>query len=408
MTTQGDVMIRKLRLAALALVVTAFAQSADGRAEDWSSVLERAAGQTVHWNAWGGDDLINDYIAWVGMRVRVLHDVEVVHVKLGDTADAVGRVVAEKAAGRSGGGSVDLIWINGENFRTMKEQDLLFGPFTDRLPNFDLVDVENKPTTVVDFTVPTDGLESPWGMAQFALMHDGARLPEPPRTIRAIADFARTHPGRFTYPAPPDFVGTTFLKHVLIELVDDTERLQRPVDEEALAELARPMWDWLEDVRPHLWRQGRVHPVSAAAQHQLLDDGEVDISMAFSPAAASRFIAAGRLPDSVRSFILENGTIGNTHFVAIPFNASAKEGAMVVANFLLTPEAQARMQHPEIWGDGTVLDLDRLSAEERALFDDLPRGIATPPPEELTPVLLEPHASWMALIEQEWLRRFGS
>jgi putative thiamine transport system substrate-binding protein len=47
---------------------------------------------------------------------------------LTDTAEAVARVVAEKAAGRTEGGSVDLIWINGENFAAMKEQDLLFGP----------------------------------------------------------------------------------------------------------------------------------------------------------------------------------------------------------------------------------------------------------------------------------------
>ena len=64
--------------------------------------------------------------------------------------------------------------------------------------------------------------------------------------------------------------------------------------------------------------------------------------MAFNPAEASAAIEAGRLPETVRTFILEDGTIGNTHFVAIPFNAAHKEGAMVVADFLLSPEAQAQ------------------------------------------------------------------
>jgi ABC-type uncharacterized transport system YnjBCD substrate-binding protein len=44
-------------------------------------------------------------------------------VKLDDTANAVAKVLAEKAAGKNEGGSVDLIWINGENFASMKRQE---------------------------------------------------------------------------------------------------------------------------------------------------------------------------------------------------------------------------------------------------------------------------------------------
>ena len=88
--------------------------------------------------------------------------------------------------------------------------------------------------------------------------------------------------------------------------------------------------------------------------------------MAFNPADASAAISAGRLPETVRTFVLEDGTIGNTHFVAIPFNAAHAAGAMVVADFLLSPEAQARKQDPRVWGDGTVLDLAALAPEDRA------------------------------------------
>ena len=73
------------------------------------------------------------------------------------------------------GGSVDLIWINGENFAAMKNAGLLYGPFAESLPNFRFVDVEGKPTVRSDFTVPVDGLESPWGMAQIVFIYDTAR-----------------------------------------------------------------------------------------------------------------------------------------------------------------------------------------------------------------------------------------
>jgi putative thiamine transport system substrate-binding protein len=392
-------------ISTLALMLLA---SGPAVADGWDDTLAAARGQTVYWNAWGGDEQINAYIAWVGAELQKRAEVEVIHVKLTDTGEAVARVLAEKAAGRSAGGAVDLIWINGENFAAMKAEDLLFGPFVEALPSFAYVDAEGKPTTLVDFTVPTDGLEAPWGMAQFVFVYDGAVVDSPPRSIPALLDWARAHPGRFAYPAPPDFIGSTFLKHVLIELTADPALLQRPVAEADFAAVTAPLWQWLEEIRPYLWRQGATFPTSGPALHQLLDDREVDFSMAFNPAEASAAIAAGRLPESVRTFILEAGTIGNTHFVAIPFNAAHQAGAMVLADFLMSPEAQAHKQDPRVWGDGTVLALGKLSPADRELFDALPRGVATLAPDELVPVRPEPHPSWMVEIEAEWLRRFSS
>ncbi len=372
----------------------------------WSDIVAKARGQVVFWNAWGGDERINAYIAWVGSRAKALHGVTLRHVKLADTAQAVRSVLAEKAAGRSKGGSVDLIWINGENFKSMKDQALLHGPFAESLPNFKFVDVKDKPTTIIDFTVPTDGYESPWGMAKLVFMYDTARISDPPRSIAGFLEFAKSHPSRFTYPAPPDFIGTTFLKQALYELTPSPEALQKPAGDNFEAVTA-PLWRFLDDLRAHQWRRGRSFPKNGPTQRQLLDDGEVDIAISFHPADASSAIANGLLPKTARTFVLDRGTIGNTHFVAIPFNARAKEGAMVIANFLLSPEAQAQKQNPEIWGDDTVLAMDRLSAPDRKMFDNLPRGVATLPPDQLGATLPEPHPSWMTRIEKSWLQRYG-
>jgi putative thiamine transport system substrate-binding protein len=374
----------------------------------WPEIVAAAKGQTVYWNAWGGDERINSYISWVGDQVREEYGVTIEQVKLSDTADAVSRVLAEKAAGKKEGGSVDLIWINGENFAAMKAQHLLYGPFTDVLPNFRFVDFEDKPSTLVDFTIPTDGYEAPWGMAKLIFIYDTARIDETPGSIPELLAWCKAHPGRFTYPAPPDFIGTTFLKQALIELAPDPSFLQQPVQSDAQVEqVARPLWEFLDSLHPLLWRGGDAFPASSTAERQLLDDGEIDITLTFNPGSASSAIANGLLPDTVRTFVFDKGTIGNTHFVAIPFNANAAEGAMVVANFLMSAKAQAVKQNPEAWGDPTVLAMAKLSDGDRHLFDALPRGVATLPPDALGPTLLEPHPSWMTRIEAEWQRRYA-
>lgn len=374
-------------------------------AQDWNETLARARGQTVYFNAWGGSEKINAYIAWAATRLAADYGVTLRHVKLDDTASAVARLVAEKSAGRDTGGTIDLIWINGENFAALKERKLLLGPFSEGLPNFSLVDTAGKPSTLIDFTLPVEGLEAPWGMAQVVFIHDTAREASPPRTLPAMLAWAKAHPGRMTYPQPPDFLGTTFLKQALIGLAPDKGALARPASDASFAAATAPLWAWLDELTPWLWRRGQAYPANQESLRQLLDDGEIDLAFSFEPAGASAAIEQGLLPQTVRTYILDGGTIGNTHFVAIPWNATAKAGAQVAANFLLSPEAQAAKQDPRVWGDFTVLDVGRLAPDDKRRFDALPRGIATLPPEALRPTLLEPHPSWTTRLADEWRRR---
>ena len=395
--------MRALLLSTILLAAPAFADQPDP--SDWEAVLAEAEGQTVYWNAWGGSTTTNDFIAWIGQQVAA-HGVTLEHVKLSDTADAVARVLSEKAAGVDEGGAVDLIWINGANFASMKEADLLFGPFAESLPNWRFVDVEGK-TVTTDFTVPTDGFESPWAMAQVVMMYDGATVEDVPGTAEALLDWARANPGRFTFPQPPDFLGTTVLKQLLIELVEDPAVLQSAAGDDYDAVTA-PLWVYLDELTPLLWRAGEAYPQTGPRQLQLMNDGEIDIAFSFSPGEATAAIANFELPDTVRTAVLDGGTLGNASFVAIPYNAAHAAGAMVVANALLSPEAQARAQDPDVLGYGTVLAMDKLSDEDRARFEALDLGVATLSPEELGPALPEPHPSWAERLAAEWVERYGT
>ncbi len=374
---------------------------------DWQSVIDAAKGQEVYFNAWGGAPNINAYIDWVGAEVSQKYGVTLNHVKLDDTANAVNRVVTEKAAGRNQGGSVDLIWINGENFASMKRQGLLIADnWAEKLPNYQFADIEGKPTLTYDFTVPVEGQESPWGMAQLTFYYDSAVLLEPPKSLEALEDWIAENPGRFTYAAPPNFIGTTFLKQMLYGVIDDQDMLRQPATEESFAKATAPLWDYLDRVHPNLWRMGEIFAADTTQLKNLLADGEIDIAMTFNPGEASSAINAQELPDTVRSFVLDYGSMGNSHFVTIPYNANSKAGAMVVANFLLSPQAQARKADENIWGDPTVLNIAALNDEQKALFDALERGPATLAADEFGATLLEPDSSWAVMLEEEWAKRY--
>lgn len=376
-----------------------WAQSTAG----WAALASRARGQTVYFNAWAGSERINSYLQWAAEQVQRAFGVTLRHVKITETAEVVKRVRSEKAAGKRDG-TVDLVWINGENFLTMKREGLLFGPFAEALPNFQYVDLIGKPTTRIDFSEPVEGMESPWGMAQLTFFADRKRVPTAPRSMADLLGFARANPGRVSYPRPPDFHGSTFVKQALVEVLVDRGALYQPVTPAALASATAPLWSYLDALHPHLWRGARQFPANAAALRQMMADGELMLALTFNPNEAANEIAARRLPDTVYSYQHSGGTIGNTHFLAIPFNAKAREGAQVVANFLLSPLAQARKADIAQWGDPTVLALDRLPPSDRARFSAsaLPGQV-----EQTMPAIPEPHGSWVDPLEKEWLRRYG-
>ena len=373
-----------------------------GANADWSQIQNEAKGQTVYFNAWGGSEATNAYIAWAAKEAKTRYRIDVRHVKISETAEVVKRVQTEMAAGRTSGGSVDLMWVNGENFRNLKNGGLLFGPWAQSLPNWSLVDL-NKPVRT-DFSVPTEGYESPWGTAQLTLIADSAKTPTPPRSAADLLAFAKASPGGVSYPKPPDFHGTTFVKQLLLELTPNKAVLQQPVTPAVFAAATLPLWAYLDQFHPSLWRNGKTFPASAAEMHRMLGDGELKISITFNPNEAANLIASKQLPASAYSFGFTGGTIGNVHFVAIPVNSRAKAGAQVFANFLLSAEAQTRKADITVWGDGSVLDISKLAPASQALIRKKAPGALA----EAVPTLPEPHASWVEALEVEWLKRYGS
>ena len=394
--------LRKCLLACV-FVLSAQVVNAASVEDSWADVLQEARGQAVYFNAWGGSDRINAYLDWVGKQLQREYGVTLNHVKIGDIAEVVGQLEAAKAVGRNTDGNVDLMWVNGENFAALKRNKLLFGSFANTLPN--TVFVKQAPSVTHDFSVPVEGLESPWGGAQLVFIYDTAVTTTPPQSAKELLKFVKEG-GRFSYPAPPAFHGTTMVKQLLIELIANKAVLAKPVGDTDFDQVTTPLWDYLDEMHPMLWGKGKSWSTSGEHTRQLLDDGEVDIAISFNPNEATAAVKSGQLSDTVRTYVFNGGTIGNTHFVTIPYNAKATAGAMVAANFLLSPVAQARKANPEYWGDPTVLDIDAVPDDMRAQFTNIDLG-PWALPMGVGKTLSEPHASWAQALEAAWIERYA-
>lgn len=384
----------------LSLLITSAAYGAEAttlKQATWSQILTQAKGQTVYFNAWGGSQEINDYLLWANKQLEQQYDVTLKQVKVTDIAETTQRLLAEKSANKNRHGSVDMVWINGENFASMKKYDLLYGPFTQQLPNWQMVNQALPVTT--DFTQATEGLEAPWGVGQLVFIYDKQTLAKPPKSFAELLTFAQAHPGKISYPKPPEFHGISFLKAALLELTANNSVLYHPIklpEQQALFDTTTaPLWHYLDKLNKVAWHQGKQFPSSAAQTIQLLDDGQLLLALTFNPNAALAAIEQGNLTESAATYAFNAGALTNIHFLAIPWNANAKAGALVAINFLMSPAAQVRKADTTLWGDPTILKANAFNNMSHHQHFNL------------YPSQAEPDPSWGNAIAQAWFARYN-
>ncbi len=394
-------------LASALLVSACAAPSADSPTASvdrpWDEVLAEAEGQTVDLWMYGGDDRGNAYVDDVLAPAAADLGVTVRRVPVADTRDAMRRLLAERAAGEDDG-SVDLVWVNGDNFATGQEAGAWLCGWSDDLPNMRYVSDED-PLVSEDFGVPVEGCESPWHKAQFTFAYDSARVTDPPTTVAGLLDWAEAHPGRFTYPAPPDFTGSVFVRQALYALSGGADAVPAGFDESAYDELTPALWERLRDLAPALWREGRTYPRDQVALERLFADGQVDFTMTYGPATLTELVEDGTFPPTTRVLEVEDGTIGNASFLAIPASSPDQAGAMVVADLALSPEQQVAKADPDVWGQFTVLDTALLEDEAARAFDRLPDSPVVPAYDELSRnAQPELSSSWVTPLDEGWRR----
>ncbi|MBM7702432.1 ABC transporter substrate-binding protein [Metabacillus iocasae] len=361
--------------------------------KEWNEIESLAEGSEVNLFMWGGDPNINQYIdEWVAPRLKEEHDITLNRQPV-DTPTFMQKLLTEKKAGKQEG-SIDVMWINGENFKLAKEEELLYGSFAEKLPSYKYVDKESG-FTEEDAGTSIDGLEAPWGKVQFVLYYDSAKVKNPPKTMKQLSAWVKENPGLFTYPNPTDFTGNAFLRQFVYE--------QNQTPSGDVEKDTAHIWSFLTEIEPYLWRKGNTYPESLEQLDQLYSRGEVQFTFGFNEARAESLIKNGMFPATTQSYVLDAGSIGNAHYLSIPFNVKNPAGAMVAVHFLQSPEAQLAKLQPENWGEGTVVSSDSLEDEMKAAFLDVDRGDSVLPAEELEKAFKpDLDASYIEYIKEKW------
>ena len=373
----------------------------DPASASWDEILEAAKGTTVTFYGWGGDENRNNWLnTTVAQHVKDNYDItlEVMGMNIDEI---LAKLSGEKQAG-STKGSIDMIWINGENFYSAKDNGLLWGPFTDKLPNMESYIDLDDPETLNDFCMPIDGYEAPYAKAQLVMYADTAVTPDLPTSAEEFLEFCKANPGKVTYPALPDFTGSAFIRNLIYEICGWEQFQTMEADYDTVKTAVAPAMEYLRELNPYLWNEGKTFPDSSTTTDAMFADGELVMNMSYSPFTVATGISQGLYTQTTQTFVFDNGTIGNTNYMAIGFNSPNKAGAMVVINAIISGEIQLT-QYAEL-RELPVVATDKLSADEKDAFDavDLGKGVLSQA-ELLAHRLPEMPASLVPIIEEIWL-----
>jgi len=370
--------------------------------QSWTEIEQKAKGTTVVWMKYLGDKKANKHIDEVIVPlIKRKFDITLKIIP-GQGNGIVGSIMSEKEAGLEKG-QTDMVWINGETFYQIQQIKGLYGPFTSKLPSSAFINYDD-PIIKYDFQQDINGFEAPWGKASFLAITDSAKVKKTPVSMQDFEAYWKQNPGKFTIPL--DFSGYTLLKSWLIELAGGIQNLDGDFNQKKYDKYGTQLWDFLNKNKKYFWKNGDTFPESAVTVAQMYGTGEVDFSFSFGLTAVDKGVKEGLFPKTTKGFVLKAGSIHNSSYLAIPYNSANKEGAMVVINYLISPEAQIEKSDLKNSGGTPVFDINKLSPVLKAKYEALPKATyGMTDKEVLSKAIKEPHSMYMIKVTEDFRKK---
>jgi len=196
---------------------------------------------------------------------------------------------------------------------------------------------------------PAKALETPYLIpyrgSQVLLAYDSAKVMTAPKTWPDLVTWIKANPGQFIY-GRPDKGGSG--KNFVVRAIHEANGRDPSVftTDNFNADEAKkrfdPAWKILSDLQPSLYDKG-AYPAGNNPTLQLYASGAVSMITAWSDMALQG-ISQGVLPPTTKLVQLTDlGFCGGYAWSSIPSTTTHQDGALKLANFMLTPDIQAKM-----------------------------------------------------------------
>ncbi|MCH4170748.1 MAG: ABC transporter substrate-binding protein [Lactobacillus sp.] len=374
-----------------------------GKVTTLSAAIKSSKGKTVTFYGFGGDEKANlwvDQVVTPAMKKK--YDITVKRVPM-DIDDILNKLTTEKEAGDNKG-DIDVVWINGENFYTAKQANLLYGPIANKVPSFNqLMDV-NGHSSKYDFGVKINGYEVPYGNAQLVFGGDKTKFPEGfPTSSAKLLAYAKANPGKITYTAPPEFTGSAFVRNIICDVVGYDKVNQAPATKAGLYKVIKPGLDYLNTLKPYLWQQGKTYPKTTAELDQMFAAGQINMTYSYSPMHVAEKRHDKEFNDNTESFLFDKGTIANQNYLAMAKSSNAKDAALVLINEMTSESAQLKKAEAKYGYSIPPFDAKKLSPKANQQLTDIYNNQGVPSLAELQQKQIpEVQAKKIPIIESLW------
>ena len=236
----------------------------------------------------------------------------------------------------------------------------------------------------------------PWRGSQVLLAYDTTKLPKEkvPKTWDDLVAWIKANPGQFIYNRPDKGgSGGNFVYRAIYQAngKDPSKFTTDNWSDATSPAMLDAGFKLLNDLTPYLYNKG-AYTSGNTQSVQLLAQGAVTMIPAWSDQSLQA-ISQQVLPDTTGLVQLTDlGFGGGFSFAVVPTDAANKDLAIKLADYLLTPDLQAKVV-TQIGGFPGV-DWSNLAADLRAKYADVvPASIPT-----------FPAGKWQAAVNDGWYR----
>ncbi|MFD1418524.1 ABC transporter substrate-binding protein [Companilactobacillus keshanensis] len=308
----------------------------------YKTALKEAKGKTVTFYGYGGSDTQNRWVDDVVTPMMKEKGIKVKRVPM-NIEDILKKLTNEKEANKKSG-NIDVVWINGENFLTAKKLSLLSGNLDNSLiPNMKTYISGSDPDAKSDMGTKINNMEVPFGNAQLVMIGSKQMFNgDYPTSSDKLLSWAKENPGKLTYVAPPDFTGSAFVRNIIYETVGFDAINKAPATKAGVYKAIKPSLDYLNELKPYLWQEGKTYPKTSAQMDKMFADHQIAMTFSYNQMYAATQRADGKFTDDAHTFVFDKGTVGNYSYLAVPKTSDNKAAAAVLINTMLSKKAETQ------------------------------------------------------------------